>query len=75
MSTLCRKHLWEVIEARTEALEAQFMIHEHKPYNPDQGWGQCSTAMGFYIHGQIKALGDIVINEVFETRSRHRELD
>ena len=73
--TICIKKLWDAIEDRVSFLETRFKMHEGKTYNPDKGYQQCRTPMGIYYHGQIKALASFAFNELYETKSRHRELN
>ena len=72
--TICTRKLWDAIEDRVKHLEERFQAHEGKRYNPDKGYQQCRTPMGIYYHGQIKALASFAFNELYETKSRFREL-
>jgi len=72
--TISIRKLWDAIEDRVKHLEERFQSHEGKRYNPDKGYQQCRTPMGIYYHGQIKALASFAFNELYETKSRFREL-
>lgn len=69
------RDLWDIVEKRTSILESKFKNVEGKDYNPDLGYRQCRTQYGLYYHAQIKALADLMQDDIYETKSIHRELN
>lgn len=68
------KNLWEKVEKRIEKLEYKFANVEGKKYDPDDTYRQARTKYGLYYHAQIKALADLMQDDIYETKSIHREL-
>lgn len=68
-------NLWEKVEQKIEQLEHKFFEIENKEYNPDKGYDQARTRGGLYYHGQIVALATLMQDEVYETKSVHREIN
>ena len=69
------KDLWEKVERRIEKLEHKFRNVEGKKYNPDADYRQARTQYGLYYHAQIKALADLMQDDIYETKSIYRELN
>lgn len=71
---MTHEELWQSIEDRVARYEKLFRKYEGKDYDPDRSWQQCRTKRGAVYHGKIEALAQFAVEELWKTKSMHKEI-